>query len=69
MSMSDAKAALVAFVKTFGAGIIAFALLVLASMPVSAEQVFAVALVIALDNYLKSKGIYTTALKTVGLKK
>ena len=69
MSVSEGMEAVKQFFKTFGAGIVAFAILFVAGLPVSAEQVLLMALLVALDKYFKDKGIYSTALKTVGIRK
>lgn len=73
VTTNELKEAGIKFLKTFGAGIIAFLIMIVMGLPASAEQVLALAVLAAVNKYLMDKGIYSvafsTATKVVKLKK
>ena len=69
MNTNELVDAIMSFVKISGAGIVAFMLLFLANLPVSAEQIFLLAVLVAVDRYCKDKGYYTKIRTNIGFKK
>jgi hypothetical protein len=69
MSVNEAKEAVKTFIKMFGAGIIAFVLLILAGMGNAPEVILLTAILIAVNQYFKNKGFYEKTAKMVGIKK
>lgn len=64
MTVNEAKEAVLRFVRVFGAGIIATALLILVGLPQGAEVVLLTAVLAAVDKYFRDKQIYTKLVNT-----
>ena len=64
MTYSAAKEAIYRFLRVSGAGIIAVVLMILAGMTPGPEIVLAIAVLTALDKYMRDKGITAQVYKT-----